>query len=153
MKTALDILREAGVLSEEDSEVARPGLTRMKEDSEVCCKIYLSGPMTGLPNFNYPTFMAVAEELRAAGHHVENPDDGGQVEGWAWSDYMRRALNQLLLCNTIVTLPGWEESPGANIEVLLARNLYLREFDYPDIKIGLTPIHPTSSARSVWRGV
>ena len=29
--------------------------------------VYISGPMTGLPEFNYPAFFAKAAELRAEG--------------------------------------------------------------------------------------
>lgn len=32
--------------------------------------IYLCGPMTGLPEYNYPAFHAAAAELRAQGWHV-----------------------------------------------------------------------------------
>jgi len=38
-------------------------------------RIYIAGPMTGLPEFNYPAFNAAAEYLRSLGHHVENPAD------------------------------------------------------------------------------
>ncbi|MCY1527250.1 hypothetical protein D9M68_623110 [compost metagenome] len=36
-------------------------------------RIYLAGPMTGLPEFNYPAFHAEAARLRALGYQVENP--------------------------------------------------------------------------------
>ena len=36
-------------------------------------RIYLAGPMTGLPEFNYPAFHAEAARLRQLGYHVENP--------------------------------------------------------------------------------
>ena len=36
-------------------------------------RIFLSGPMSGLPEFNLPTFHAAADLLRTHGHHVENP--------------------------------------------------------------------------------
>lgn len=36
-------------------------------------RIYLSGPMTSLPDNNIPKFNAVAERLRAEGHFVINP--------------------------------------------------------------------------------
>ena len=36
-------------------------------------RIYIAGPMSGLPDLNSPAFNAMAERLRAHGHHVENP--------------------------------------------------------------------------------
>jgi hypothetical protein len=42
---------------------------------------YVAGPMTGIKDFNYPAFNAVAEDLRAQGYEVENPADHGIVEG------------------------------------------------------------------------
>ncbi len=35
--------------------------------------IYISGPMSGLPECNYPAFNAAAAHLRALGYSVENP--------------------------------------------------------------------------------
>lgn len=43
---------------------------------------YLAGPMTGLPDLNFPTFHARAAELRALGHEVVNPAElAGDDEG------------------------------------------------------------------------
>lgn len=36
-------------------------------------KVYIAGPMTGLPEFNYPTFFAAEEYLRSHGAKVMNP--------------------------------------------------------------------------------
>lgn len=36
-------------------------------------KVYISGPMTGLPEFNYPAFFAAAEALEARGYETINP--------------------------------------------------------------------------------
>lgn len=36
-------------------------------------RIYISGPMTGLPDFNFPAFHDAAARLRERGHEVANP--------------------------------------------------------------------------------
>lgn len=74
-------------------------------------RLYLSGPMTGLPDFNYPAFNAEAARLRALGYHVENPAENPPQE--SWEAYMEVCIPQLLTCDTIALLPGWSESRGA----------------------------------------
>jgi nucleoside 2-deoxyribosyltransferase len=84
-------------------------------------RIYLAGPMTGLPDFNYPAFNAEAARLRALGYHVENPSENPDQPSWA--HYMRQALAQLVTCDTIAVLPGWRDSRGARLEVTVANAL------------------------------
>jgi nucleoside 2-deoxyribosyltransferase len=84
-------------------------------------RIYLAGPMTGRPDLNYPAFNAEAARLRALGLHVENPAENPAQE--TWQDYMRQAVAQLVTCDAVALLPGWENSRGALIENGLAVSL------------------------------
>ncbi|ACI06270.1 gp56 [Mycobacterium phage Brujita] len=86
--------------------------------------IYIAGPMSRLPEFNYPMFNHVAKALRDKGYDVRNPaeTDSGSTDK-PWEFYMRLALQQLLECDEIMLLPGWENSRGACIEERLAREL------------------------------
>lgn len=84
---------------------------------------YLSGPMTGLPYFNYPAFHTAAAELRARGWRVFNP-----AEMFADADPfpLREAFAEYcrIIClevDAVVVLPGWGKSAGARVEVSLAR--------------------------------
>lgn len=77
--------------------------------------------MSGLPDFNYPEFNALAASLREEGMKVENPAENPVCE--TWEDYMKQAITQLMKCNAIVMLEGWEKSRGANIEFDLALKL------------------------------
>lgn len=86
-------------------------------------RVYVAGPMTGIADFNYPAFNAVADQLRAQGFEVENPADHGIVEGAQWADYMAYDLTRLGLCGVIALLPDWEKSQGAKLEVLIAERL------------------------------
>jgi len=72
---------------------------------------YLSGPMTGLPDYNRPTFNKAAEWLRNQGFNVWNPAeefDSNYI--YPRKFYMRRDIEALLKCESIVMLHGWEKS-------------------------------------------
>jgi hypothetical protein len=88
--------------------------------------LYLSGPMTGLPDYNYPAFFAAADLLRHAGYIVLNPADIGLHPTWTWADYMRVGLETLTdQAEAVAVLPGWEHSRGARIEVRIAHRFRL----------------------------
>lgn len=86
-------------------------------------KIYISGPMTGQPDFNRPAFNAKAAELRALGHEVVNPAELPEIPGWEWVDYLKRDIPLLLECEGIYQLPGWVGSKGAQLEFCNAFDL------------------------------
>lgn len=85
---------------------------------------YLAGPMSGLPDFNYPTFTTVAAELRTAGVDVVNPAElfDGDT-GRDRAHYIREGIRALLGCDHIILLPGWRDSPGALTELAVAHEL------------------------------
>jgi len=103
-------------------------------------RIYLAGPMTGIPHFNYPAFNAAAARLRGSGHEVFNPaehdiamhgKDISNPEGCAETaarehGFDRRAALKADLswicdqAEAIALLPGWQRSSGANAERALA---------------------------------
>ena len=92
-------------------------------------RIYIAGPMTGLPESNYPAFNAMAARLRALGYHVENPAENPVPACKSWRGYMRMAITQLVTCDAVALLPGWGTSKGANIEARLAADLHLNVYD------------------------
>ena len=81
--------------------------------------MYLSGPMTGYDDYNYPAFHAAAAALRGIGEAVVNPAESfGGDQRLSFDTYMRHDLKTILQdCDCIVVLPGWEDSPGAVLEV------------------------------------
>lgn len=83
-------------------------------------KIYVSGPMTGIDEFNYPAFHAAKEKLEAVGHEVLSPADLPIIEGWEWIDYMELDLEEVFRAEGFGYLPGWENSKGARIERKIA---------------------------------
>lgn len=99
-------------------------------------RVYLAGPMTGLPEFNFPAFDAAAEMLEGMGHVVFNPaqmdrdlgfDPSSQSVSQAFlRDALRRDLSAICEADAIAMLPGWEKSGGAKIEWMLASHLGLK---------------------------
>lgn len=81
--------------------------------------------MTGLPELNFPAFHAEASRLRKLGYEVTNPAEINPDPLASWLDCMRADIAQLVYCDAIVFLPGWELSRGANIERDIAFKLGL----------------------------
>lgn len=86
-------------------------------------RIYVAGPMTGLPEFNFPAFFAAAAELRGLGWHVENPAEHALQLGAEWQDYLRYDLGRLAPCAAIYLLPGWSRSKAATLWFGIAQAL------------------------------
>jgi len=89
-------------------------------------RVYISGPMTGLPDLNFPAFYAAAAELRARGLDVVNPAEINAENPGSWESCMRADIKALCDCDALVMLPGWERSKGAHLEVHLAHRLGMR---------------------------
>jgi len=104
-------------------------------------KLYLAGPMTGYPKFNFPAFDYAAAMLRARGFEVfspaendretigcaaENSLDGDQdalqrISGFDLRAALRDDTHYICVhADGIALLPGWEKSKGATAEHALA---------------------------------
>lgn len=87
-------------------------------------RYYLSGPMTGLPQYNYPMFEYASTKLRALGMEIstphENPippDVNFLTESELWDQMIAMSIEQMNSCAGIILLPGWTRSKGAKIEL------------------------------------
>lgn len=101
-------------------------------------KVYVAGPMRGIPEFNFPAFHAASAKLRADGHFVFSPAEkdnerhgtdiskgnANGCEDVAAKEHgfdLRVALGVDLgwICaeaDAVALLPGWERSKGATAE-------------------------------------
>lgn len=86
-------------------------------------RIYLSGPMTGLPEMNFPAFHAEAARLRALGFEVVNPADLNPEPNTGWHECMRNDLKALLDCDALALLDGWQQSASAHLEMHVAHRV------------------------------
>lgn len=104
-------------------------------------RVYIAGPMRGIYLFNFPAFDAAKHRLVMQGYSVVSPADIDRANGfdplkdlsddWDWNiipeyagtreDIIKRDIDELLTCNAIFLLPGWENSTGARAEMSLAR--------------------------------
>ena len=102
-------------------------------------KVYLAGPMRGIPDFNFPAFHAAAARLRQAGFIVFSPAErdealygtellktatgseaGATDKGFSIRDAL--GADTAWICaesEGCVLLPGWEDSRGAVAEKYL----------------------------------
>ena len=97
-------------------------------------KIYVAGPMRGLPEFNYPAFNRAEFVLRNLDYEVVNPAKMGDKYGTAdelnankdlLDRLMHEELEAIAGCHAIYLLRGWERSFGARQELQLALMLGL----------------------------
>lgn len=92
--------------------------------------VYVSGPMTGHRDHNFPAFAAASAVLRDEGYRVIDPGEKGVIEGFEWIDYLKHDLHEILACDQVFVLPGWRESKGSRLEVTMALGLGMEVFDY-----------------------
>jgi hypothetical protein len=85
--------------------------------------IYVSGPMTGCKDLNFPAFHAAARLLRDMGHTVINPAEINPDTTMPWEQCMRADIKALCDCDAIYLLPGWERSKGAHLELHIAHRI------------------------------
>ena len=86
-------------------------------------KLYVSGPMSHYEGYNFDAFARATKELRNVGYEVEDPGEFGVADGWNWTDYLRKDLEIVLRVDGIATLPDWQCSKGAQLEVYVAQAL------------------------------
>lgn len=92
-------------------------------------KLYLAGPMRGLPEHNFPAFHEAAKGLRDQGHEVWSPAEHDLSEGFdpvndkplPLSHYMTHDLPAVCQSDAVACLHGWEKSDGAKLEVYVAQ--------------------------------
>lgn len=118
-------------------------------------RIYLAGPMRGIPDNNGPAFHAAAAALRALGHEVWSPaeHDEALAVNAASLDIRRtfiRDLVQVLESDAVVLLPGWPTSAGACLERHAAEVCGVRVYLFLEA-VGSFPAYLDPLAPREWR--
>lgn len=91
--------------------------------------IYISGKMSGVPDYNKDKFARAELALRKRGHRVVNPHSlsdmvfarlrGIGIEPNKY-DFMRADISALAQCDAILMLDDWRDSWGARRERFIA---------------------------------
>jgi hypothetical protein len=87
--------------------------------------IYLSGPITDMPEGNKPLFDSEAARLRGLGFDVINPWELNPDGSADWLDCMLVDLPAVKRSDAIAFLPGWLFSSGCQVEYITARKYKL----------------------------
>lgn len=105
--------------------------------------IYLSGPMTGIEDYNYPLFDYVSERLRGLGHRVYNPTEHSSAHILKHEGNLKNLYTRIIFASycsficleadTIVLLPDWITSEGVTVERKLAHICGLDQFLWESI--------------------
>lgn len=87
-------------------------------------RTYIAGKMSGEPDFGYPKFHKYARLWRAFGHDVLNPAErfNGRTD-LDYEIYINHSMIDLIACDAVAAIPGWEESKGASLEIQYARTV------------------------------
>jgi hypothetical protein len=89
--------------------------------------------MKNMPNKNIDTFYHAEKLLKKKGYIPINPFECGKSldnvvfgsEKEKYEEYLRFDIRALTFCDSIYMLKGWQDSNGANIELIVARAIGL----------------------------
>jgi len=91
-------------------------------------RVYVCGPMAGYPDHNFPAFKQVTKRLRGLGFEVVCPTEVNPVPpteevvagGERWIECLICDIKQMLDCEALYILDGWNKSSGATLEMMIA---------------------------------
>lgn len=96
----------------------------MPEGFDYKLTYYVSGPMQGYLENNFPAFARITEALREAGILCLSPHEIEHGDYIAWQAFLRRDIYEMTRkCQGIILIKGWPQSQGAGLESNIAIRL------------------------------
>lgn len=102
---------------------------RWSDPMDLKLTYYLSGPMKGYPDHNWPAFQHASEVLRNTGITVISPHEVNPMANKTVSErypleYLQADVIEMVSqCSGLILLKGWPSSRGARVELELALSL------------------------------
>ena len=109
-------------------------------------KVYIAGKITGDPNYK-AKFAEAAKAIVARGNIPLNPAE--LPAGMDPADYMRICLAMIDICDFAYFLPGWEDSPGAQLEMNYCKYTGKLVFVFVDGEKELNNFAPAKARRTL----
>jgi len=103
--------------------------------------IYIAGPISNIPDDNYPAFERAEMLLRSEGFQPVNPHkvfheadelknkpgiteaQKQEINKKYWADYLKKDLTEAMECDMVFLLEGWQNSKGAQLEAFVLSKL------------------------------
>lgn len=116
---------------------------------------YISGPITGLLNGNFDSFMNAQKKLEHDGYIVVNPHEIGadiykkwetierpdnnvkaqKLNDEMWCEFMKNDIQHLVKCDCVMLLDNYETSRGCRLEIVIAQKLNIPIYYFRDYKL------------------
>lgn len=85
-------------------------------------RLYVIGPVSGVPDLNLPAFEEARLSLEEEGYEVALPHDVVPSDA-SWERAMRLSVAEMMRCDAVAMLDGTLRSDGAMIERDLCRRI------------------------------
>lgn len=82
---------------------------------------YISGKISGIESEAKKTFAKAKDYLHNLGYGALNPFENGLTADDTWERHLAVDILDLLTCDGLIQLDGWEDSRGARLEYEIAR--------------------------------